>query len=133
MRSVAMFRAMLVLVGGGAGSLLRYWVSGSTTPQAGIGFPWGTLTVNFVGCFLIGFLNVLLLNRVLGDQYRILLVVGVLGGFTTFSSFAWESVNLGNQGQFGVALVNVAVFETSVAWPWPGSATAWPSGWFGIH
>ena len=57
-------------------------------------FPFGTLAVNLIGCLLIGYVNGLLLDRVLREEYRFLLVIGFLGGYTTFSSYGWETFAL---------------------------------------
>jgi fluoride exporter len=105
-----MFKLLLILLGGGFGSLMRYWVSGWTQRWANGSFPLGTLSVNIIGCALIGFLNALVLGRLLvREEYRVGLIVGVLGGFTTFSSYSWESVALANNGQLWLALTNVVV------------------------
>ncbi len=86
----------LIAVGGAAGTLARYGVS-LACARAGerLNFPLATLAVNLLGCFLIGLLNGLFLDRLsVRPDVRAALVVGFLGGFTTFSSFGWESFNL---------------------------------------
>jgi CrcB protein len=90
---------MLVFVGGGLGSLSRYlfgvWMAG----QLGSAFPWSTLTINVAGSFLIGLVATLADEaRLFSTDQRTFLVVGVLGGFTTFSSFALESSRLWEAG-----------------------------------
>lgn len=91
-----MTRLLLVGLGGAAGSILRYLVSGwvqQAWPTAA--FPYGTLAVNVLGCLVIGGLSHLAETRgLLTPETRALVLVGVLGGFTTFSTFANESVNL---------------------------------------
>jgi CrcB protein len=75
----------------------------------GAAFPWGTFTVNLTGSFLIGFLATLADERgLIGPQTRLLLVVGILGGFTTFSSFALETWRLAEPGDLTVGLLNMA-------------------------
>ena len=78
----------LVMIGGAVGSALRYGVSLAMNPVAGDGLPWGTLTANLLGCFLIGWLFVWFANTQISEPVRIGVLVGVLGGFTTFSSFS---------------------------------------------
>ena len=88
-------RLVLVLVGGALGSGSRYLVSTWMADRYGAAFPWGTLTVNVVGSFVIGLLATLADETgFIGAESRVLLVVGVLGGFTTFSSFALDSLRL---------------------------------------
>ena len=90
-----LIRALLVAGGGAVGSVARYMVGLYTAEQFGAAFPWGTLAVNVVGSFLIGVLATLADDfGVIGPQTRLLLVVGVLGGFTTFSSFALDTLRL---------------------------------------
>jgi CrcB protein len=86
---------LLVFVGGGIGSVLRYALA--TTVQKGTGgpFPAGTFAVNVLGCFAIGLVGALGLERAaVSPEARVFLMIGVLGGFTTFSSFAWETLGL---------------------------------------
>jgi CrcB protein len=98
----------LILAGGALGSLLRYLLQGLGQELAHGTFPLGTLIVNVVGCFAIGFLNALFTGPVpIRAEYRIGLVVGVLGGFTTFSAFGWETFSLANEGQLLRATANV--------------------------
>ncbi len=98
----------LIVVGGGLGSLLRYLLAGWGQSLTSGPFPLGTLIVNTVGCFAIGVLNLLLAERVpMPMDYRVGLTVGVLGGFTTFSTFGWETFAMSNDGQFLRALLNV--------------------------
>jgi CrcB protein len=85
----------LVFVGGGIGSVCRY-VMATALQRSAIGpFPVGTFWVNLVGCFAIGLAGALGLERAaISPQARTFLMVGILGGFTTFSSFAWETLGL---------------------------------------
>jgi fluoride exporter len=104
-------RIILVGVGGFVGSVLRYWVSGlaqDAVPKTP--FPLGTLVVNVAGCFVIGAISELAEARgFLTPDMRALLVVGFLGGFTTFSAFANESVNAMRDGAYTTALSNVVL------------------------
>ena len=105
--------ALLVAVGGAAGSVLRYWMSGvaqRSVPVTGMWsmFPLGTLAVNVLGCLLAGALAEIGERRgALSPEARSLLMVGFLGGFTTFSAFASETVAVWRSGAVAVAIVNV--------------------------
>lgn len=93
----------LVLLAGGLGSVCRVylseWVSTRLVERLGWVFPWGTLTVNVLGCFLIGVLAGLAQESALiPPAWRLILVAGFVGGFTTFSAFAYESWMLGAEG-----------------------------------
>ncbi|MFA6243037.1 MAG: fluoride efflux transporter CrcB [Candidatus Hydrogenedentales bacterium] len=115
-----MFRFTLIFLGGGVGSLLRYLIAGWTQRTSDVSFPLGTFVVNVAGSLIIGFLAATLTGPILiRDDYRIGLMVGVLGGFTTFSSFSLETLMLANDGQIGLALLNVALSVTiclAAAW-----------------
>jgi CrcB protein len=107
--------ALLVALGGAAGSLLRYWMSGTaqrSMPAAGDWslFPAGTLVVNVLGCLIAGALAEFgERHGPLSNEARALLMVGFLGGFTTFSAFANETVAVWRAGAAAVSLVNIAV------------------------
>jgi CrcB protein len=101
-------RVALVIAGGGLGSALRYLISTLFASQFGGGFPWATLTINVAGSFLIGILATLADEPgSIGPSLRVFLVVGLLGGFTTFSAFSLESVRLIEDGQLGRALLYI--------------------------
>ena len=104
-----MTNILLVGFGGFIGSVLRYLASGyvqQTTKS--IDFPYGTLAVNVIGCFIIGFLAQLAEERgVFTSESRLFVFVGILGGFTTFSSFGNETLNLARDSQMMHALANV--------------------------
>jgi fluoride exporter len=102
-------KLLLIGAGGFIGSVLRYVVGGVVqTLSQSVAFPYGTLTVNILGCFCIGFLSELLDTRAfIGTDTRAFLVVGVLGGFTTFSAFGNETMNLIREGEAALALMNV--------------------------
>jgi CrcB protein len=99
----------LLFAAGGAGTLLRYALAGAVQSRAGAEFPWGTLAVNVLGCFAAGFLATALEERsILPAELRIAILIGLLGGFTTFSSFGLETWRLLEAGQAPVALANAA-------------------------
>jgi fluoride exporter len=102
---------LVVGIGGFAGSVLRYLVGGWVQRAASTStFPIGTFTVNVVGCLVIGIVAGLVeLRHGLGPSVRLFLLVGLLGGFTTFSSFAWETVDLARGGALPLALANVGL------------------------
>ena len=100
-----------VALGGALGSVARYALSGIAVRWLGAAFPYGTLFVNVMGSFAIGLLAALVAadgRPSLGADARAFLLVGVLGGFTTFSSFSLETLNLARSGALAPALLNVA-------------------------
>ena len=101
---------LAVGLGGCTGSLLRYliagWVQRGATFQS---FPWGTLAVNGAGCLAIGALAAVGEVRPMANATKLFLFVGLLGGFTTFSAFGNETLELLRQGHGGRALTNVAL------------------------
>ena len=104
-----MNQVMAIAAGGALGSVLRYGLSTWVHTLVGRGFPYGTLAVNVLGCLAMGFLFVLLVER-MGESavWRAGLLIGVLGGFTTFSSFSIETFNLIEQGSLVKAAGNMA-------------------------
>lgn len=105
-----MTRVLAIAAGGAIGSVLRYWMSNAVHAMAGRGFPYGTLCVNVVGCLLIGFLFVLFLDRLSNETVlRAGVLIGLLGGFTTFSAFSIETVNLIEEGALVKAAVNAGL------------------------
>ena len=105
-----MGKLLLAGIGGFIGSTLRYAATGYVQQLGrGIVFPSGTLAVNLIGCFIIGFLSQLAESRGLFTaESRTFVFVGILGGFTTFSAFGNETMNLWRDGQSTLALANVA-------------------------
>lgn len=104
-----MTNILLVGIGGFIGSVLRYLASGYVQQSTkSIDFPYGTLAVNVIGCFIIGFLAQLAEERgVFTGESRLFIFTGFLGGFTTFSSFGNETLNLARDSQMMNALANV--------------------------
>ncbi len=101
---------VVVFLGGGIGSALRYWLSGSVYRFVKPTFPYGTLVVNVGGCFLIGFLMAVFEERfVVQPLLRLFLTIGILGGFTTFSTFSFETIELLREGSMASALLNIGV------------------------
>lgn len=96
-------------LGGCAGSILRYLVAGwAQESSRSASFPYGTLAVNVLGCLAIGALSQLADARgVFSAETRLFLFVGLLGGFTTFSTFGYETLNLARDGEMLAALLNV--------------------------
>jgi CrcB protein len=135
MRPMNLLRdVLLVFLGGGLGALTRYGIGLAMVQLAGKTFPWGTLIANVVGCFLAGVIGqrVLMLEPADGDMsradpvaahfLRVAVMVGFLGGLTTFSAFGWESVSRlvdKNSTQQLLAIANIAanlVLGLAVVW-----------------
>lgn len=121
--------AVLVALGGAIGAVLRYLVGTAVQAGTGPGFPWGTLAVNVVGCLVIGVVSALADRR--GDvtpETRAFLVVGVLGGFTTFSAFANETMYAARSGSTSTAVLNVLASVglcLAAVWAGRGLVTWW--------
>ena len=102
-----MERYLIVMAGGAVGSLARYVAGTAIMSRFGGRFPLGTLLVNVSGCFLIGVIMTLLAQKAPHPNWRLLLVVGFLGGYTTFSSFAYETFTAAREGSPWIGLLNV--------------------------
>ena len=95
---------LLVMAGGAIGSGARYGVGMLALRKLGPQYPWGTLAVNLIGGFAMGLLAGLLVRHGGSEQTRLLVGVGVLGGFTTFSAFSLDAVTMIEHGQWGAAV-----------------------------
>lgn len=105
-----MLKLVLVAVGGSIGAVTRYLVSVWAADRFGANFPYGTLIVNVVGCFIIGaFMTVATERLVLNPYWRLLITVGFVGGLTTFSSFSYETFSLLEDANLMMAFYNVAL------------------------
>jgi len=101
-------RIILLIVFGAAGTLARYGLDGWIQNRVGPAFPAGTLIVNVLGCFLLGVIGQFgLTHLVLPPDWRIGLTTGMMGAFTTFSTFGWESVRMLETGEWARAGVYV--------------------------
>jgi CrcB protein len=125
-------KLLLLFIGSGTGGVLRYAISGWTQRLADGSFPIGTLIVNVTGCLLIGFLTPALSGRLLvPEEYRVAILVGLLGGYTTFSTFSLETLALLNDGQIWRAMLNVtASVILGLAAAWAGYRIA--ENWLGV-
>ncbi|HEY6118952.1 MAG TPA: fluoride efflux transporter CrcB [Pyrinomonadaceae bacterium] len=105
-----MYKTILIGLAGLIGTLLRYWLSGFVARHYGETFPWGTLIVNVLGCLVTGAVFNLSEERFLVDPtVRTVILIGLLGGFTTFSSYGLQTFTLLRDGEFALATLNVAV------------------------
>jgi CrcB protein len=106
----ALMNILLVFVGGGLGAAARYMLQGAVYRVTGAGFPYGTLIVNILGCFVIGLLMSSMEERFMAaPSLRVFLTVGILGGFTTFSSFSYESMMLLREGDIIAGGLNIVL------------------------
>jgi CrcB protein len=125
-----MMTCVWIALGGALGSVARFWVSNLVTLRMGQSFPWNTLVVNVTGSFVIGLLAVLTgpegrlqpASRALAVQF---LMIGVCGGYTTFSTFSLQTLALVQEGRWLPALGNVAL---SVALCLVGTWLGWAAG-----
>jgi len=107
--SVAHLRLILIAVFGAVGTLARYGIQALLQVRSVGTFPYGTLLVNLSGCFLLGLIGQLTLNRlVISPDWRTAITVGFFGGYTTFSSFGWETAKMLEDGKWLPATTYVA-------------------------
>ena len=99
----ASLRLLLIAVFGAVGTLARYGLQGFVQVRTGA-FPYGTLLINLTGCFLLGLIGQFTLNRmVIPPDWRVAIAVGFFGGYTTFSSFGWETAKMLVEGEWMLA------------------------------
>lgn len=118
--------ALLVALGGALGAVLRYWIGTAVQSASPVqAFPWGTFVVNVSGCFLMGAVSAVAERHgYLSVEIRAFVAVGVLGGFTTFSAFANETMGAVRLGAPAVAIANVvSSVAVCLAAVWCGRAT----------
>lgn len=102
-----MAKLLLIAAGGALGAVIRYTVSGFTYRFFDETFPWGTMAVNLIGSFALGFLWALSERALLSPKLIPFLFIGVLGAFTTFSTYTLESINLLREGEVQLGLFNI--------------------------
>jgi CrcB protein len=102
-----MLKLFYIAIGGAVGSLLRYGISGLTHKYMDGILPWGTLIVNLIGCFMIGFLWQSFEMFIISPYTRLLIFVGTLGAFTTFSTYGLETFNLIRESEIKFAILNI--------------------------
>ena len=121
-----MSKTILIGIAGLIGTLLRYWLSAIVARQSGETFPWGTLVVNVVGCLIAGAVFHLTEERaVFNPTLRTVILIGLLGGFTTFSSYGLQTFTLLKDGAFGLATLNLVVSNVlGVLMVWAGYGLA---------
>lgn len=116
-------RTIWIGLAGFAGAVSRYEVEGWVTRWTKGAFPWGTVTVNMSGCFFLGFMLTVFMERFLPHpDLRAALTIGFIGSYTTFSTFAYETLRLGQGRATGLALLNALVsVAAGVAAVWLGT------------
>ena len=103
-----MLNYILVSAGAAIGGALRYGISTYIQKNISVIFPYGTLVVNIVGSFFLGIVMFYLNEKeLIGNEFRLFLTIGFCGGFTTFSTFSFETLNLFRDSEFGLAIYNV--------------------------
>lgn len=98
---------MLLFIGGGIGANLRYWFSGFVSERSTSLFPWGTMLVNISGSLAIGVIMGIIIYTDVSSDWRKFFVFGLLGGYTTFSTFSYETFNLLQEKSYLLAFVNI--------------------------
>lgn len=123
-----MYQLLAIAAGGASGALMRFWLSTAVYHWLGREFPYGTLSVNLLGSFLMGFLAFFMLERLsLSAEWRAAVLIGFLGSFTTFSTFSLDTLNLLQNEAYLKAFANIllSVFLCLLA--------AWLGLWLARH
>ena len=101
---------ILVAVGAAFGGLMRYWISGLVHNIVSLNFPSGTLIVNVLGSFILGFIIFYFdTQELISPQLKVMLTIGFCGGFTTFSTFSFETMNLLSDSEYLLAFINMGL------------------------
>ena len=121
-----MQKYLLIALGGGLGSIARYWVSATVGGRMGMRFPFGTLVVNLTACLVIGFMLTWLGGRAeVSPAWRYLVAVGFIGAYSTFSTYEWETLSTLRSGAFALAsFYAVGSVALGLAATWCGAALA---------
>jgi len=123
-----MMTYLWIAIGGAIGSVGRFWLSGLIANRFGSTFPWGTIIVNVTGCLVIGFFNTLTGTEgrwLASPTARTFFMIGICGGYTTFSSFSLQTLNLANDGEWLYAGANILYsVALCLAGVWLGHALA---------
>jgi CrcB protein len=109
-RSIFMVMYLWVAIGGALGTVARFWINGVVSRHFGETFPWGTMLINISGSFVIGFFASLTGTEgrwLVSPAFRMFFMIGICGGYTTFSSFSLQTLNLANEGEWLRAAANV--------------------------
>jgi CrcB protein len=128
-----LLKLLLLFVGAGLGGVLRHGLSSGLGRLTASSLPLGTLAVNVLGCLAIGFLATAFNGPLaVREEYRVAVLIGVLGGFTTFSAFGHETWMLATQRDMGLALLNLLLGNgLGLGAVWLGTRAA--SGWWGVE
>lgn len=102
-------RILFIAFGGAIGAVMRYIVTGVVYRFSSPVFPWGTLFVNSMGCFLIGLLSGVFERKIISTNMKDFLLIGTIGAFTTFSTYAFETINLLKENELKLACMNIVL------------------------